>query len=188
MDVDRRLSPLFHPLESNPPTKASDLELRRVEPIVAVMFVRAWHSRLPKCQAGPWMLAYVMAYDETVFGAALWHNPSARLLPQNWLELRRMVVASDAPPHAASWMLGKMRRDIRRTMPDVARLISYQDEEVHTGTIYKAAGWTPAARTPPTMRTRVGEPPRRGSHRAYRVNINGSAAGQAGKTRWEIDP
>ncbi len=32
---------------------------------------------------------------------------------------------------------------IRREFPDVVRLISYQDTEVHKGTIYKAAGWTP---------------------------------------------
>lgn len=185
MTIDRRLAPLFYG-EVPAPRKASELTLERVEPIVAVRFVRAWHSRLPKCQAGPWMLAYVMHYQQTAFGAALWHNPSARTLPADWLELRRMVVAADAPPHAASWMLGKMRRDIRATMPNITRLISYQDEEVHTGTIYRAAGWVPAWRTKPRQRDRT--PNRVGTSRAYRSDLNGPAPSAAGKTRWEITP
>lgn len=31
---------------------------------------------------------------------------------------------------------------IRKLRPEVVRLISYQDTEVHTGGIYRAAGWT----------------------------------------------
>lgn len=183
--TERRLDPLFHP-EMFAPPKASMLELQQVDPIVAVRFVRAWHSRLATCQSGPWMLAYVMHYEQCVFGAALWHNPSARTLPQDWLELRRMVVADDAPPHAASWMLGKMRKVIRTGYPHIVKLISYQDEEVHTGTIYRAAGWDPAWRTKPRQRDRT--PHRVGTHRAYRSDVNGAAAARAGKTRWEIAP
>jgi hypothetical protein len=38
-------------------------------------------------------------------------------------------------------MLSKMEKDIRKRFPDIIRLISYQDTEVHLGTIYKAANW-----------------------------------------------
>jgi hypothetical protein len=31
---------------------------------------------------------------------------------------------------------------IRKKFPELNRLISYQDTEVHHGTIYKASGWT----------------------------------------------
>jgi hypothetical protein len=34
-----------------------------------------------------------------------------------------------------------MVKDIKKRFPDVTKLVSYQDTEVHTGTIYKAANW-----------------------------------------------
>lgn len=52
-----------------------------------------------------------------------------------------MAISDDAPKNAASRMLGWMARDIRKRFPDVERLISYQDCEVHIGTIYLASGW-----------------------------------------------
>lgn len=41
-------------------------------------------------------------------------------------------------------MLRVMEILIRKGKPKVVRLISYQDTDVHTGAIYKAAGWTKA--------------------------------------------
>lgn len=38
-------------------------------------------------------------------------------------------------------MLGWMARDIRTRFPAASVLVSYQDTEVHTGCIYRAAGW-----------------------------------------------
>ena len=35
----------------------------------------------------------------------------------------------------------KMIKDIKSRFPDVTMLVSYQDTEVHKGTIYKAANW-----------------------------------------------
>ena len=40
-------------------------------------------------------------------------------------------------------MLGIMAMLIRRMRPAVRVLVSYQDTEVHTGGIYRAAGWKP---------------------------------------------
>lgn len=40
-----------------------------------------------------------------------------------------------------------MTRDLRKRFPDVARAISYQDCEAHGGTIYRAAGWKPTAKS-----------------------------------------
>ena len=185
MTIDRRLSPLFEP-EHDAPPKASDLELAVVDPQVARPFITAWHSRLPNVQVGPWKLAYAAHYRWTCYGVALWHNPSARTLPDDWLELRRMALPDDAPPHTASWMLGAMRKDIRKRFPLVARLISYQDEDVHTGTIYKAAGWSAGFHSKPRQRDRSGL--RTGTNRLYRSDLNGAAPAAAGKTRWEAIP
>jgi hypothetical protein len=184
--VDRRLAPLFHPDEVAAPQKASMLSLEPCDPQVTRPLIAAWHSRLPKTQAGPWRLGFVAHYGFTCYGAALWHNPSARGLPQDWLELRRLAIPDDAPPHAASWMLGAMRKWIRQNMPEVPRLLSYQDEDVHTGTIYKAAGWEPAFYSKARQRDRT--PNRVGTRRAYRSDLNGAEPSGAGKVRWEIAP
>jgi hypothetical protein len=52
-----------------------------------------------------------------------------------------MAISSDAPANTGSRMLAIMARLIRKKFPHVENLISYQDEETHKGTIYRAAGW-----------------------------------------------
>jgi hypothetical protein len=42
-------------------------------------------------------------------------------------------------------MIGKMVKDIKRRFPGIGLLISYQDTDVHKGTIYSASNWKPAA-------------------------------------------
>lgn len=179
------LAPLMD-APSGPPPKARALIVEPCEVGVARAGVALWHSRLPKTQPGPWQFAFAAHHNGTVFGVALWNNPSARTLPSDWLELRRMAVAPDAPHCTASRMLGEMRRWFARNAPKCPRLISYQDEDVHTGTIYRAAGWSPAWHTKARVRDR--SKPRAGTRRAYRSNLNGAAPDGAGKTRWEVTP
>jgi hypothetical protein len=52
-----------------------------------------------------------------------------------------MAIAQDAPKNTASRMLSIMAKVIKLRFNDVWKLISYQDTDVHTGTIYKASGW-----------------------------------------------
>lgn len=174
------------PAVPNRPLKATQLELVRCDPPQARRCVAAWHSRLPVTQASPWMLAFVAIHNGDLYGGALWNNPSSRMLPNDWLELRRLAVPDYAPPHTASWMLGAMRRWIRCNRPDVPRLLSYQDTEVHTGTIYKAAGWD-LAYSPRSIRRNRGDV-RIGTQRLYRTSLNGTAPDAAVKVRWEVTP
>jgi hypothetical protein len=182
MTVDRRTSPLFHQTEVKPPPKATGLDVEVIDVQLARNLIGAWHSRLPTTQRGPWKIAYAATYQGTAFAVALWHNPSARMLPGNWLELRRMAVAPDAPHCTASRMLALMVKDLAVRFPDAKRAISYQDEDVHLGTIYKAAGWTAAHRTARRQRDRSTNRP---SGRLYRTSINGAASDSSPKTRWE---
>jgi hypothetical protein len=161
------------------------LELRVADPKFVRPLIHAWHSRLPHTQTGPWIIGYAAVFDGTAFGAALWHNPSARGLPQDWLELRRLAIAEDAPHCSASWMLARMRHDIRQRFPSCTHLISYQDEDVHKGTIYKAAGWQREYRTERRARDRSSKRP---SGRIYRTSQNGAAPDASPKIRWGIDP
>jgi hypothetical protein len=188
-DVDRQIAAdLFTTVEhpDGGPRKATELTVEICPVPHARLLTQKWHSRLPNVQKGPWMHAFRAHWNGYTYGVALWHNPSARGLPQNWVELRRMAVADDAPHCTASRMLGQMAHWFRTNKPGCNRLISYQDEQVHTGTIYNAAGWTRAYYSKPRERQRGGYS-RPGTGREYRTGINGMAPDQAGKWRWELE-
>ena len=90
------------------------------------------------------LLFYGAEFQDHCFAVAMWTDPVAgnrMAKDQIWLELRRLAVAPDAPKFTATWMISKMVKDIKNRFPDVTKLVSYQDTEVHTGTIYKAANW-----------------------------------------------
>ncbi len=180
---DRSLHPLWQ-TDVAAALSVRELVMERCPVEVARNLNGLWHSRLPRTQTGPWQYAFAAHKDGFVYAVALWHNPSARGLPSHWLELRRMAVAPDAPHCTASWMLSRMRRWFLSNCPERERMISYQDCDVHTGTIYKAAGWTAAYVSKARIRDR--SKPRRGTRRDYRSNSNGSAPDGSEKIRWEM--
>lgn len=164
--------------------KARHLTFEPCEKAVAVELCRAWHSRLPNTQKGPWQFAFCARTPEgEIVAVALWNNPSARTLPGHWLELRRMACSAAAPKYTASAFLGWMIRWFKAHHPHREKAISYQDTAVHDGTIYKAAGWTAAYRSKPRVRDR--SKPRAGTNRMYRTSINGLAPDASAKVRWE---
>lgn len=146
-DSIRVVHPLFHG-EGGGSTPTSPLQLRFgfVSMRVAIALNELWHSRLPAFTSPPERCIGMAAeYDGCYFAAAIWSPPLARMLNhQGIYELRRLAIAPDAPKQTASRMLRIMRLLIKRRMPDLTRLISYQDTAVHDGTIYKAAGWIEA--------------------------------------------
>jgi hypothetical protein len=77
-----------------------------------------------------------------------------------------------------------MVRYFKKTCPERERAISYQDLDVHQGTIYKAAGWKVGYVSKPRVRDRSKK--RVGTDRMYRTNKNGIEPDAAGKARWEI--
>ena len=139
------------------PTSALHLHFSAVSENTFGTLNSAWHSRLPKIGNSHFRVCYAAECHNVLYAVAAWSNPVARLLPQQtWLELRRFAIAEDAPKYTASRMLGWMRRDILHRFPMVERLISYQDLTVHTGSIYKAAGWTKAENFKPRARGWIG--------------------------------
>lgn len=126
------------------------LTLLRIDVDTAMRLNRQWHSRLPETVKGNLLrnrnaVFYGAFYKNNFYAVAIWTTPVAanRLTDgQNWLELRRLAIAPDAPKFTATWMIAKMIKDIRRQLPDVHSLVSYQDTAVHEGTIYAAANWT----------------------------------------------
>jgi len=174
----RLLNPLWDK-ETPPPPSCRQLTLEIVDFLWAKRLNKQWHSRLPRMGTGfvasmPF-LSFAASHEGTAYAVAIWSNPVARNLPQQtWLELRRLAVAPDAPRYTASWMLGKMTRHIRKWLPEIENLISYQDLEVHTGTIYKATGWLPTV----SSKEGAGIWDRPGRRRP-------KAQSEAGKQRWE---
>lgn len=129
------------------PTSALQLWVDYIDARDAKALNRLWHSRLPKLTSPTALMrpCFGAEHGGLWYAVAIWSYPIARLLPQDgsWLELRRLAVAPDAPRNTASRMLAVMARLIARAEPSVRRLVSYQDTAVHTGAIYRAAGWTP---------------------------------------------
>ncbi len=168
------------------PTSALQLFIESIGIRPAVELNALWHSRLPIFDTGfclnGW--AYAASFEGVFYAVAIWSNPVAASLPQHeYLELRRFAIANDAPKNTASRMLAVMSRLIVKDFPKVIKMISYQDEETHAGTIYKAAGWV------------VGSKHKGGSwNRPNAKNSNGKPrtrpdlnAATGPKTRWEKD-
>lgn len=146
-DGVRVAQPLFQEAGSGSiPTSALDLWIVTIDFDTAKQLNRLWHSRLPRLGTGAVInmpyLCFAAEFDGLYYATGIWSNPVARNLPQDtWLELRRLAIASDAPRNTASRMLAIMTRRIRKDLPSVTTLVSYQDTSVHTGGIYRAAGW-----------------------------------------------
>jgi hypothetical protein len=162
------------------PTSALCLRFDCIALKRAIELNREWHSRLPKVVESNIVrtvrhVCYSAEYCGIFYAVAIWTNPVARLLPQTtYLELRRLAIAEDAPKNTATRMIGWMVRDIRKRFPVIERLVSYQDTEVHDGTIYKAAGWKA------TAINKDGE-----WNRPNRVRERAQSASP--KRRWELD-
>ena len=123
-------------------------DLVQIKAPLACELNEMWHSRLPKIHysnvvRNKHYVCFGAMYDSKYFAVAIWSSPVARFLDSTkYLELRRLAISKDCPKFTATWMIGRMVKDIKDRFPNIETLISYQDSEVHTGTIYKAANWT----------------------------------------------
>jgi hypothetical protein len=137
-----------------------------------------WHSRLPKIEASNVFrnkdhVCYRAESGGVIYAVAIWSSPVARLLNDGCtIELRRFAIAPDAPRNTGSRVLAVMARLIAKSKPHIRRLVSYQDESVHRGTVYAAAGW---------FRAGV----RRGGEWSCKSRPRAATQANAPKIRWE---
>jgi hypothetical protein len=183
--MDRIAYPLFATNTAPENIAAKNLQFEVCDKSFAANLIEQWHSRLPKCQSGPWQFAFHAYANDVTYAVALWNNPSARTLPSHWLELRRLAAASDAPRNTCSKFIGWMVRHFKQNHPERERCISYQDPAVHSGTIYKASNWSIDYVAKDRVRDRSGK--RKGTNRFYRSNLNGEGVDSVGKVRWGYD-
>jgi hypothetical protein len=135
------------------PISALQLQINKCKVQRACELNALWHSRFPKIDWSNVVrnkdyVCYIAEYDAIAYAVAIWSSPIAanRLREgKTALELRRMAICDSSPPNTASRMIGIMRRNIAKEMPHITILVSYQDTDVHAGTIYKASGWNMAA-------------------------------------------
>ena len=131
------------------PSSPKIMNLREIGVRHAMRFNQMWHSRLPITVEGNLLrnarsIFYGAEYKDHCFASAIWTDPVANnRLSKNhiWLELRRLAISPDAPKFTATWMIAKMIKDIKKKFPEVTRLVSYQDCDVHKGIIYAASNW-----------------------------------------------
>lgn len=148
-DDARIACPLFQvEYGGSKPTSALQLRVVRVSSKTGEQLNRMWHSRLPRIDNWKMCEAFAAECNNIYYAVALWSNPcNQNMHEQGCYELRRFAIAPDSPKNTASRMLSIMRRMIQESHPEIRRLISYQDTSVHSGTIYRASGWTCAGKT-----------------------------------------
>tara|TARA_E500000318_G_C3405498_1_gene151465 strand:+ start:41 stop:538 length:498 start_codon:yes stop_codon:yes gene_type:complete len=145
---------------------------------VACELNEMWHSRLPKIHysnvaRNTHSVCYLFTYHQAVIGTAIWSSPVARYFDKSkYLELRRLALCSLCPKNTATYVLSKMRRLIKDKFKNIEILISYQDTEVHLGTIYKADNWIKSVETT-------------GGEWSSKTRLRKNVQSSAKKIRWE---
>lgn len=137
------------------PTSPLQFRVKMIDVYTACRLNSEWHSRLPiidpsNVTRNTYYACFGAFYDNECYAVAIWSSPVAqnRMTDgKSVLELRRMAICDNAPKNTASRMLSIMVRLIKRMFPKVKRLISYQDTNVHKGTIYAASGWRQTEKT-----------------------------------------
>jgi hypothetical protein len=144
-----------------------------------------WHSMLPRTDlgnllAGTTTVAYGAEHDGGWYAVAIWTQPIiASQCDGHTIELRRLAINRSAPKNTASRMLRVMRLLLRKQFPQITRLISYLAVDVHAGTIYKAAGWSPVGDV-------VAARPQRFSNVNRNTRATGPLQTTSRKQRWEL--
>ena len=127
-----------------------NIEIQETSAAVACKLNEIWHSRLPQLHpSNVWRskkyICFLFTMDQAVVGVGIWSSPVARMLSnKTLLELRRLALNEHCPKNTATYVIARMVKKIKEKFPEIEKLISYQDTEVHLGTIYKAANWKEA--------------------------------------------
>lgn len=135
------------------PTSPKQFNVKEINVHLACRLNGMWHSRLPVVHWSNVVrskkhVCYGLFFDGLCWAVAIFSSPIARSLDGDTiLELRRYAIKEGSPKNTASWGLGKMIKMIKMKFPDVEKLVSYQDTDVHYGTIYKASNWTQSITT-----------------------------------------
>jgi hypothetical protein len=153
IDAKQIQHPLFWDGKFQMPTSPKQIDLEVISAKRACELNAIWHSRLPRIVwsnvvRNRHYVCYGASYSGLWIACGIWSSPVNRNFDcDRVLELRRLAISNLCPKNTATNLISRMVKDIQRRLPAIDRLISYQDKEVHTGTIYKAANWQIAGYT-----------------------------------------
>lgn len=135
------------------PTSALQLRFVEVPMVYAQKMNERWHSLLPRTDLGNLLcgsisVAYVAEWEGMYYAIAIYSQPIIRAVAKDGktLELRRLAICKEAPKNTASRMMAITKKLVKKKYPFLKRIISYLAVDVHSGTIYKAAGWKPVGK------------------------------------------
>ena len=154
------------------PTSVHQLTIVKCKPQLACKLNALWHSRLPEINwsnvvRNKRYVCFSAEYDFISYANRFKNG-------NQMLELRRLAISPEAPTNTASRMLKIMKNIIKKEFSEINRLISYQDTQVHKGTIYKASGWNAIHKT-------------RGTSWTTKKRTRSKEQSLADKVRWEYD-
>ena len=141
------IEPLFWDKNFKIPESPKLIEMNVLKPQFACELNSIWHSRLPKIHwsnvtRNRYYVCYGFSYMGVLIACAIWSSPVNQSFDiEKTLELRRMAISDLCPKNTATNLIARMINDIKTRFVLVDKLISYQDTEVHHGTIYKASNW-----------------------------------------------
>ena len=176
-------NPLFQAENSGPlPTSPVQFHIAELDMRTAAELNTKWHSMLPRTDLGNLLcgntsVAYVAEFGGFFYAVAIWSQPIIRAMCDGrTIELRRLAISDSAPKNTASRMLAIMRRLLPKKYQQMTKAISYLAVDVHAGTIYKAAGWTPVGKVVDARPQRLPGSPQRAT---------GPLQTTSRKQRWE---
>lgn len=176
--------PLLYDGNESVPPSAKAFRVERIDMRTARDLNRAWHSLLPRTDLGNLLCgntsaAFAAEYGGRYWAVAIWSQPIIRQVAADGvtIELRRLAVCDAAPPNTASRVLAVCRRLVKRAFPEMERAVSYLAVDVHAGTIYRAAGWTPVGEVCPARPQRM---------TGCKQRATGPLQTASAKQRWEI--
>jgi hypothetical protein len=138
LDLDFNLTPI---------TSAKQIEIKVIKSTWIDEWIAAKHYLC--CTPPGSRLRLAFYHDNICVGGMLWGRPAARSYePFQVLELTRMFLDDICPRNSESRCIGMATKLIRKLFPEVHTLLSYSDPAYgHTGTIYRAVGWSYSGET-----------------------------------------
>lgn len=166
------------------PTSALQFHMEEIPMREACDLNKRWHSMLPRTDLGNMLcgntsVAYAAGFDGKWYAVAMFSQPIIRAIAKDGvtIELRRLAICHEAPKNTASRMLSICCRLVKRKFPQMVKVVSYLAVDVHAGTIYKAAGWTPVGQITPARPQRL---------RGSKQRATGPLQTTSAKQRWEV--
>jgi len=121
-----------------------DYKILKIDSDRAKMFCQKYHYLGKSFPIAPRVL-YGLFYKEILVGIAVYSNTGAlnagNIVGNNVCELSRFCLYDSLPKNTASYFLSKTIHLIKKDISNLDGLISYSDDSIHLGTIYRATNW-----------------------------------------------